>query len=418
MANRLEEALEHKSHGLKHLEFKKFDLAVDEFKKAQTLNPRDLEVAKKLGELYYNQGQVVEAMMQYRRVVEAEPTDSESRNFLATAYYELGSLDKAAAEYQKAIKHLPNNGSLYNNLAVVYCEQGKLDLAVEAFQSALRINHNDAMAHSNLGFVYQQMGKEEESKHEFMESLRLDPNEVVAHYSLGIEFEHKGEVEIGQVVKVGELLRVQPPYQMKLKDRTRAYNARVEDVDEVSVTLSAPMEAGVPVPYRPGMKLILGMPKGDALYGFFAEVMERKGGKIPTLRLSKTRNCKRIQRRRYARIDGSVPMEIDILQRVGQTQMSTFLFKKFLREKNLSAGGMLFVAPEPLTRGTLLKIDLDLPSGKISAKAEVVRTRKNSEREEYEMGVNFLNLSERDKDRIIQYIYQRQIDMKKRGLPM
>jgi len=237
-----------------------------------------------------------------------------------------------------------------------------------------------------------------------------------------MEYQHKGEVKIGSVVKIGQILKIAPPQQLTLKDYSRVYATRIEDMDEDTITIGAPMEKGYVIPLRKGLKLILGVPKSDALYGFYAEVVERKTGYVPLIVLKKSSLSRRIQRRKYVRISSAVSSEVKILYLPpaggapkGKPVLPAKITKSDLKEKNISAGGMLLVCDKEIPKGTRLKIALNLPDGTLETRAEVVRVTKDKERKEFEIGTQFLNMEEKEKNRLLKYIYKRQVELKRLG---
>lgn len=416
MSNEMNEKIKkHIALGDAFLKNGHLEQAISEYKKVLDISPHNVEIMCKIGTAYFNWGEIDKAIEEYQKAVILEDNNAEVHNLLGTAYYEKGLLHKAEDEYKKSIKLDPSNAGVYNNLGVIYMEQNMLDEALELCKKAVELSPEDSTFHSNLGVILSQKGLKKEAESEFLRALKLNSNEIIAHYCLGMEIQHKGTLEVGQILKIGQLLKIQPALNMKLKDYCRVYSTKIEEIEEDTIIIGAPVHKGVVLPFRPGQQLIVGIPKEDALYGFYTEVVDRgKINDIPVLRIRKGKQSKRIQRRKYVRINGISKVDIKILKRSEKGDEVIYFDRRKIREKNISGGGMLIVSPEALSIGTILEISISLPHfGVVRTVGEVVRYQKIED--EYEIGISFVNLSEKDREKIIKYVYQRQVELKRLG---
>lgn len=410
-----EDIFTHQLQGDAYKAKKQYKKALEEYEKALVVNPMNPILMGSIGECYFHIGQLDQAILTLHKVTQVNPQDAEAHSLLGVSYYEVGLISKAIDYCKKAIALSPQNPTFYNNLGVSYAEKGDYEEAISTYKEALRISKADAVVYTNLGVIYHQMGKEKEAKEAFHEAMKLDPNEITAHYCLGMEYEHKGEVEVGDIIRIGELLKIHPQTSMKIKDYTRVYKVRVEDISEDTITVSAPISNGTIVPMRRGMRLILGISKEDALYGFYTEIIDRRGGQVPVLVVRRSPTSRRIQRRRYVRINGEIPIEMKIVKWPDPSVPQPKLERNSISEKNISGGGMLVVTREALKRGTVLQILMELPTGRVKVMGEVRRVMKNDDTEQYEVGVAFLDLGEKDRDKVVKYVYNRQIELKRKG---
>lgn len=389
--------------------------AITEYKRGLEITPDDIELICKIGTVYFNCGEVDKAIEEYQKALLIDEGNGDVHHLLGTAYYEKGQLQKAEREYKIALRIYPNFASLYNNLAVIYTEEGKIEKAEELYKKAVELSPEDATFHSNLGVIFSQKGLKKEAEEEFLKALRLNPNEITAHYCLGMEVQHKGTLEVGQILKIGSLLKIQPTFSMKLKDYQRIYSTRIEEVGEDTITVGAPIYKGVVIPLRPGQQLIAGISQKDALYGFYTEIVDRgKINELPVIRIRKGKESKRIQRRKHVRINGISRVDIKILKKEEDNLGNFYFDKRKIREKNISGGGMLIVSPQKLPTGTIMEINITLPyTEPIRTMGKVIRALKMED--EYEIGISFMNIAEKDREKIIKYVYQRQVELKKLG---
>ncbi len=77
--------------------------------------------------------------------------------------------------------------------------------------------------------------------------------------------------------------------------------------------------------------------------------------------------------------------------------------------RNISEGGLLFTAYEPLPISSVLKVTINLPGREktLESYAKVMRCTKASEDEEvYHVGISFLDIPENDREEISSHIDQ------------
>ncbi|HEV7857573.1 MAG TPA: tetratricopeptide repeat protein [Pyrinomonadaceae bacterium] len=86
--------------GLAHYESKKFKDAVDAFKRASRLKPRDADIQYNLGLAYYSSNQYREAAKAYEQAVRLKPDWADAHFRLGWMYYVLGKKDAAFDQYK------------------------------------------------------------------------------------------------------------------------------------------------------------------------------------------------------------------------------------------------------------------------------------------------------------------------------
>jgi len=133
-----------------------------------------------LGVALSAQGRVGEAVEQYRAALAINPRNIESLICLGDALLKLGRLEEAVAPLEEAIRIDPRNWMARNNLGVVYMKQRKNAEAAAEFENALRLNPNDALARNNLGDLLFQKGDVSGALAQWDELIRLQPDHLFA----------------------------------------------------------------------------------------------------------------------------------------------------------------------------------------------------------------------------------------------
>jgi Flp pilus assembly protein TadD len=81
-------------------------------------------------------------------------------------YQNQGNLEQAIEEYKKAVELDPNHLKAHMNLGAVYMQQTKYDQAIEEFNIVVKLNYYYGTAHYNLGYIYLLKGEKEKAEEE------------------------------------------------------------------------------------------------------------------------------------------------------------------------------------------------------------------------------------------------------------
>lgn len=376
-------------------------------------HPEDVGTLMALAEAYMQKGEVIRSLEVLKRC-EAIDRTGKVKMMEGLCYYHQGLLDKAEEAFCEAVRRDPGNALAYNNLGVVYGERDEWARAAEMYRSALECQRDTPLFLTNLGVALAELGEKEEALHCYRKALEIDPNYTTAHYCMGMETYKNGLIDAGSVVSVGSLMRVSGRSPMAGTPWQKVCSTRVEEITDSHIAIQAPMERGEVVPFRPGQNIILAIPLEDGLYAFHTKVLDRKKGHIPMLYLQNPGpSSRRIQRRKFFRVRSQALKEIKPISSE-QKGVATYLSGQ-IRDRNLSAGGILIHSRNPITRGSLLQLDLNLPDGILKAAGQVVRVMR-LEDGSYDIGVRFVGLNQKQRLRITRYVYTRQVELHRKGL--
>ncbi|WP_088102231.1 flagellar brake protein [Halalkalibacter urbisdiaboli] len=155
--------------------------------------------------------------------------------------------------------------------------------------------------------------------------------------------------------------------------------------------------------------------KDEAMYAFDTEITGRKKGNIPMLLLKDPGREKylRIQRRNYVRVDTSTDAAVHTIH--GDFQPFTTV------TLDLSGGGCaILIPPEQKLPGTgelNLYMVLHMQSGKIEyvkTRCKIIRVFKPIESARERASLQFLEIDERERQKIIKYCFERQLALKRK----
>jgi tetratricopeptide (TPR) repeat protein len=118
----------------------KYDRAVDAFKKAFAVNPRDPFAYNNLGQAYAFQKKFEESIPQYLKQLEINKNDRYATANLGRAYFELKQYDKAISVLETAATVAPKEPSVFYNLGRAYAKANQGEKAEEAFKKSVDLD--------------------------------------------------------------------------------------------------------------------------------------------------------------------------------------------------------------------------------------------------------------------------------------
>ncbi|HBV85995.1 flagellar brake protein [Desulfosporosinus sp.] len=188
------------------------------------------------------------------------------------------------------------------------------------------------------------------------------------------------------------------------------YRSRIEEVGERLLSVGVPFENGELVPVREGTKVKITFYDETAVYSFEGKIMQRIAIPLPILVLVLPDSVEKVQRRDFVRVPASFPVTFRMVTKEGLSD----LYKAIMLD--LSGGGMRFSTPVKVENKSLLYAQLSLPYGEIQTPVRVCRVFNIEDTKLYSVSVQFHEISERERDKIIRCVFDIQRAMRKKGL--
>lgn len=188
------------------------------------------------------------------------------------------------------------------------------------------------------------------------------------------------------------------------------YRTRIEEVGEKLLLVGAPFDNGELVPLREGTKVKLTFWDETAVYSFEGKIMQRIAVPVPMFVLELPDTVDKVQRRNYVRVPALFPIMFRMVTREGLSDLyqATMI--------DLSGGGLRFSTRERVENKSLLYIQISLPTGEIQSPVRVIRVEKIEDTKLYSVSTEFYEISERERDKIIRCVFDKQRAMRKKGL--
>lgn len=191
------------------------------------------------------------------------------------------------------------------------------------------------------------------------------------------------------------------------------YDSRIEDIDNNGIKITIPSQKGVPVPLSPGAKLEVSFITSIGRFSFKSKVIGRIKENIPLLIIAYPEFLRRQELRRFFRVETRLKVKfltIDYIMKDGIPEMIKKGYEGIIRD--ISGGGLRLNCDIKLEQGQAIEIDMSESLGtKFDIIARVVHVYSNIDKSD--VGVEFITIKETDRDKIIKYVFQRQIELKR-----
>jgi tetratricopeptide (TPR) repeat protein len=199
-------------------DMKRYDDAIDRFRKALEMKPGDLISITNLGEALARAGKRDEAIALYQRTLREaqsrnDPSDLNSLYFihcnLGALLAETGKTEEATEHYRVARLLKPDGAEAMTNYANGLYAQGRLEEALKIYQEALEYRPDIADTHNSLAACFDELNMPEQAIRHYMLAVNLNPDYFGARLNLASRLARSGIAEEA-VVHAREAVRLEP----------------------------------------------------------------------------------------------------------------------------------------------------------------------------------------------------------------
>jgi tetratricopeptide (TPR) repeat protein len=203
-----------------YIKLKKFDLAEENFKQAETISTE--EKLNSQDEVYFGKGNLLTQTEHYPEALKTfdllindfpkSPRVLEARLNRANIYFELNDYSKASQQFMELIEHLRSLTGQehllersYYGLAWTYLKMGDTKKAVSTFETIIEQSKSNivkASALSQIGDAYQEVEKYDLALRTYDQVLRRYPDSLYADYAQfqqGVTFLHLNNIEAAKI---------------------------------------------------------------------------------------------------------------------------------------------------------------------------------------------------------------------------
>lgn len=194
----------------------------------------------------------------------------------------------------------------------------------------------------------------------------------------------------------------------------KGLSSRVEEINNEHILLSAPTYRGEILPLRTGMRIKVSYVLNDCAYSFNTSIVARKKGPLPIIIINKPHKIIRVQRRHWVRVASTLDIEYSSISATPESNL-TYTGKTI----DISGGGVRFITKGALEPGEIINLKIYLPSrSPVITKARIIRIleKAKSEGESNKAVLEYSDINENDRERIIKYVFEKQRELIKKGL--
>jgi len=156
--------------------------------------------ALELAQQRWQEGDVAQAEVICRKILDAKPDDHAAYHLLGLMAYQLGKRQGAIDFILKAIA-IDGSQALYlRNIGEMYRQVGDLQKAVSFGRRAVALNASDSQSLYNLGVALNDAGQTEEAKKIYQRATEIDPNHGLAFNNWGSAVEAEGDKETAKAL--------------------------------------------------------------------------------------------------------------------------------------------------------------------------------------------------------------------------
>ncbi len=194
-------------------------------------------------------------------------------------------------------------------------------------------------------------------------------------------------------------------------DRVHTY---VQDISDSALTVPIPTGSGVLLYFPRGCRAAIYTVRDDALYrgGSWVLRVTREGGR-PVMEMSVPDTYERVQRREYVRWECTLNVQWWSADPAADEDRGNAGRGVTV---NISCGGMLVACDGPLTIGTECHFEIFLPDATVQVVGRPLRSESGPGEDPSFWAVEFTSIEIRDQDRIMSFIFNEQLRLRRLGL--
>jgi tetratricopeptide (TPR) repeat protein len=170
-----------------------YELAIEYYQQAVTLDPSFAAAYHNMGTTYDDLENYNEAIRCYKKALDFDPSLVETYNNMGIVYNRyLDDCHEAMRCFQKALELDPNSKRVYYNMGSAYRCFGNEQEAMRCYQKAIDIDPNYSMAYQGMGLSYHRLENYRKSIQYYEKAIKLDPNSAMSYYVMGLSYALSG----------------------------------------------------------------------------------------------------------------------------------------------------------------------------------------------------------------------------------
>ncbi|HHY05622.1 MAG TPA: hypothetical protein GX532_01410 [Clostridia bacterium] len=218
--------------------------------------------------------------------------------------------------------------------------------------------------------------------------------------------------DLKKLLKINQLIQIEV---ISKTGESVRYASRIENIIENFLTLVAPMKERQPLVLTPGTPFNIWFWNKEAVYVFRTYLRENVEATVPRIIVTYPETIKRVQKREFVRVGLVMEVLLSYFNPLGEEEVF------YCKARDISGGGMMLVLNTyvPLRKGCKISVQFLLQQTLLNIPGVIVWNEWELDSAGIErnlIGVQFTDITEKDRKIIIKTVYQRQIELKRKGL--
>lgn len=223
-------------------------------------------------------------------------------------------------------------------------------------------------------------------------------------------------MDIQKFMKVGQLAAIE--FFDEHGQEIVRYPTKVQDITPEWIYLSSPAAGAFIFRLPEGTFVDVWFSNFSATYHFKAQVWQNEQGKIPMLVVTHPEKLEKVQQREFVRVHYGLDVHLSWTKIDDNGEKKKYAVT--CRSRDISAGGIMLILKKQykLLRNDVVHLEFTVHGKKYDVQGIVIKNEleRGSEASNYALSVKFTTLTENQKNQLVKSVFQRQIELKKKGL--
>ncbi len=199
--------------------------------------PNDAEIQSNLGAVYQKKGDFTAALTQYKRAESLNPANVNTKYNLGTLYQQQKNYQAALAAYDSVLRDYPQNAFAHYYKAQCLRDLGNKQEAISEYKIALTLTPNIGTAKSELFSLMKDSMTNEEILQYMYKTVQADPNNPDLYYEFALEL-HKANKLSDAVTFYKDTIKLDPKYSEAYLNLAQTYK-QLSKFDDALATMEA-----------------------------------------------------------------------------------------------------------------------------------------------------------------------------------
>jgi tetratricopeptide (TPR) repeat protein len=143
-----------------------WDAALQEYRRALAIDPKQAHTHFLVGLGYIHQGSPADAAQEMRAALRLDPADVPTKYHLAFALIEMNKKDEALPLLREVLQHDPKHGDAYYQLGKLQLEQGDTKAAISNLEAGTKFKPDSDYIHYQLAMAYRRAARTDDANRE------------------------------------------------------------------------------------------------------------------------------------------------------------------------------------------------------------------------------------------------------------